>query len=105
MYNHYIGSTQGRFEAVGEPSSRQQSPSHDPFERLFQKGRVLFREGAGEGLGQSASALLKRFHLDSLDTGDILLALIVLFLVLDDGDSLDLLIALGLMILFSLGEK
>lgn len=104
MYNHYIGSTHGQFEAVDQPPSKQHSSGRDPLESLFHKARGLFREGSGEGLGKTISALLKRFHLDTLDTGDILLALIVLFLVLDDGDNLDLLIALGLMLLFSLGE-
>lgn len=52
------------------------------------------------------SGLLARFHLEDLDTGDILLLLILLFLVLDgDGDNVELIIALGLMILFSLGDK
>lgn len=66
----------------------------------------LFRPSAGEtgGIGQTLSSLLKGFHLDDLDTGDVLLALIVLLLILEDGDNLDLVITLGLMILFSLGE-
>lgn len=52
------------------------------------------------------SGFLKLFKLDALDTGDILLLLILLFLVLDgDGDNLELIITLGLVILFSLGDK
>lgn len=53
----------------------------------------------------SLSGLLRRFHLEDLDGGDILLGLIILFLILEDGDDLDLIITLGLMILFSLGDS
>lgn len=60
--------------------------------------------GLGDGIGQAVNSLLKALHLENIDTGDILLALIVLFLILEDGDNLDLIITLGLMILFSLGE-
>lgn len=66
----------------------------------------LLQGSRGEDSGnQAIDSLLKSFHLESLDTGDILLALIVLFLILEDGDDLDLIITLGLMILFSLGES
>lgn len=68
-------------------------------------GGLLQGARGEEGGSQAIDALLKSFHLESLDTGDILLALIVLFLILEDGDDLDLIITLGLMILFSLGES
>lgn len=46
------------------------------------------------------SALLKALKLDELDTGDVLLLLILLFLFLDDReDNLELLITLGLMLI------
>ena len=46
------------------------------------------------------SALLKGLKLDELDTGDVLLLLILLFLFLDDReDNLELLITLGLMLI------
>lgn len=57
------------------------------------------REAAQEekkGLG----GLLKALKLEELDTGDVLLLLILLFLFLDDReDNLELLIILGLMLL------
>ncbi len=62
---------------------------------------VLGNFGLEEG---GLSSILKRLHLEDLDSGDILLGLIILFLILEDGDNLDLIITLGLMILFSLGE-
>ena len=46
------------------------------------------------------SALLSGLKLEELDTGDVLLLLILLFLFLDDReDNLELLITLGLMLL------
>lgn len=60
--------------------------------------------GAAGKVSQALSSVLKSVGLKDLDTGDILLALIVLLLILEDGDDLELLIALGLMILLNLGE-
>lgn len=55
--------------------------------------------GSGERKG-GLSALLKGLKLDELDTGDVLLLLILLFLFLDDReDNLELLITLGLMLI------
>lgn len=46
------------------------------------------------------SALLKGLKLEDLDTGDVLLLLILLFLFLDDReDNIELLITLGLMLI------
>lgn len=101
MYNRYIPN-QARFEAAAVKPAAPPPPHHPPKGGL---SGLLGSLGSGEGLGQSVSSLLKSFHLDDLDTGDILLALIVLLLILEDGDNLDLIITLGLMILFSLGEK
>lgn len=109
MYNHYI-SAQARYEAAkpphdrgpqaGSASSAGQAPSCG-LGSLFSS----LKDGTGDGLGQTLSSVLHRFHLDDLDPGDILLALIVLLLILEEGDSLDVVITLGLMLLFSLGEK
>ena len=68
------------------------------------------REGlspAGGGASPAPSAekkglggLLKALKLEDLDTGDVLLLLILLFLFLDDReDNLELLITLGLMLI------
>ena len=52
------------------------------------------------GIGSVLSVL----GLEDMDTGDILLFLIILFL-LSEGDELDLVITLGLMLLMGLGEE
>ena len=55
------------------------------------------------GLGEVLGGVLKHFSPERIDTGDILLALILLFLFLE-GDNLELVITLGLMLLLGLGE-
>ncbi len=79
------------------PSSRRASPQ-DP----AVKESPLLGELTG-GLSQLLSGVRKHFSLESLDTGDILLVLIILFLYLE-GDNLELAITLGLMLLLGLGE-
>lgn len=117
MYNRYIPA-EASYAPVGPssaPPGPQRSGDNGPpplrsrpgglgslLSGLLQGSRG---EHGGKGVSQTIDALLKSFHLEHLDTGDILLALIVLFLILEDGDDLDLIIALGLIILFSLGES
>ena len=55
------------------------------------------------GLGQLLEGVRKHFSLENYDTGDILLVLIILFLYLE-GDNLELVITLGLMLLLGLGD-
>lgn len=50
------------------------------------------------------SGLLKALHLEDIDTGDILLLLIILYLLVE-GDDLELVIALGLVLIMGLGDK
>lgn len=107
VYNRYIP-TGSRYETASAAGGFSHAPSPPGTEQHRGGLNALLGGlggGAGEGLSQALSGLLQKFHLEDLDTGDILLALIVLFLILEDGDHLDLIIALGLMILFSLGEK
>ena len=54
------------------------------------------------GLSQLLDGVLKHFSLEKFDTGDILLVLIILFLYLEDGDNLELVITLGLLLLLGL---
>ncbi len=115
MYNRYIPS-EAQYHPVDPPPHGGHGGHHsgpanggNPSNRRGGLGGLLngLLQGArGEDCGnQAIDSLLKSFHLESLDTGDILLALIVLFLILEDGDDLDLLITLGLTILLHLGER
>jgi len=56
------------------------------------------------GLGQVLDGVMKHFSLEHFDTGDILLVLIILFLYLEDGDNLELVITLGLLLLLGLDD-
>ena len=114
MYNHYI-SGEADFGPIPHHQTAPRQENDSPFSpppRMGGTGRLsgllgrLFQGESGDGgkVSQALSALLKNAGLAELDTGDILLALIVLFLILEDGDDLELLIALGLMLVFHLGE-
>ena len=101
MYNRYIPE-ETSFTPVPPPhgapagAPRRGQPFRLP-EFLTGKEGSLFK--GGEGL----SGLLKSFHLDNLDSGDILLLLILLYLLVE-GDDMDLVIALGLVLLMGLGD-
>lgn len=78
MYNPYL--SQNWEDRHPHPSPKEQQPP----------------KTEKKGLG----GLLKGLKLEELDTGDVLLLLILLFLFLDDReDNLELLITLGLMLI------
>ena len=113
MYNHYIPDGAERVPVDHHAPSGHAGPSHASHQpRPDRSGKLggllsgLLGQGGGEAnkVSQSLDRLLKGLHLEHLDTGDILLGLIVLFLVLEDGDDLDLIITLGLTILLNLGD-
>ena len=58
----------------------------------------------GEDKNAGMAGILKSLHLEDLDSGDILLLLIILFVFLE-GDNIELVITLGLMLLLGLGEE
>ena len=110
MYNRYIpqGGTYTRVRVEDAPPSPVQTPPPPPADApprgrsLPELSSLLF--GRGEQ-GGGVSGLLKALKLDDLDSGDILLLLIVLFLLVE-GDDLELVIALGLVLIMGLnGEK
>lgn len=122
MYNHYLdGLDDSSFvllepESQDRPHSRQnqgrsqprqsrQGPPHSGGSmRPSEPGRSkndLVRD-VTRGLGQLLDGVMKHFSLEHFDTGDILLVLIILFLYLEDGDNLELVITLGLLLLLGL---
>lgn len=56
-----------------------------------------------EGVSSSLKSLVSSLGLEKLDSGDLLLFLILL-LLLKEGDDLEMIIALGLTLLMGLGE-
>lgn len=59
------------------------------------------REAAPKEEKKGLSSILKALKLEDLDTGDVLLLLILLFLFLE-GDDMELIITLGLLLLLGL---
>lgn len=113
MYNRYIpnGSTYTRvIEQDAAPASRPK-PDSPPRESVPHGGSrtasplsALF---SGMGMNQKNAGLagiFKGFKLDDIDTGDILLLLILLFLF-RDGEDMELVILLGLILLLGLGDR
>lgn len=107
MYNRYIPEdtsyTRIEAEAPRPQASRPgpQQPFHFPD---FLSGKEGLSNLLGGGQEGGLSSLLKTLHLDKVDTGDVLLLLILLYLLVE-GDDLDLVIALGLVLLMGLGES
>jgi hypothetical protein len=98
MYNAYL--PQEDFvpvEPPPEPPRRETPPKSAPGAG-FRLPNFLSSGDKG-----GVSALLKALKLEKLDSGDVLLLLIILLLLVE-GDDLDLVIALGLVLILSLGE-
>ena len=99
MYNRYI-SNDARYEPIREPSHTgplgRQKDTQRPPPPPPRGANPL--DGIVDGLG----GLLKNFHLEKLDSGDILLVLILIFLFLERDDNLELVITLGLLLIFGL---
>ena len=100
MYNRYIPDST-RYERISEPAhtSNARKSAQRPPPPPTKGANPL--EGILGGLG----GLLKNVPLDKLDSGDILLVLILLFLFLEGDDNLELVITLGLLLLFGLFGK
>lgn len=102
MYNRYIPEDVSytpvdRPSLQPEPPRSRPRPADRPRQKPFRLPDIL---GGGEG---GLSSLLKGVHLDRIDSGDILLLLIALYLLVE-GDDLELALALGLTVLMGLME-
>ena len=111
MYNRFIPE-EVSFTQV-EETAPISPPSSDigPGEQTRRSGFRLpeFFGGKGELFssgreGGGLSGLLKGLHLEHFDSGDLLLLLILLYL-LKEGDDLDLVIALGVVLLMGICEE
>lgn len=104
MYNRYIPND----------TSYERIPDHDSVHHT--SGAQSFRqetrrpppppsakvENPLAGIVGKLGGLLNHFHLEDLDSGDILLVLILIFLFLESDDNLELVITLGLLLLFGI---
>lgn len=113
MYNRYLDQMPvsdlteppagDRKESIQRPAQAAAAPPPQSGPRPpHRKSSDLLGEISG-GLGDLLGGVLKNFSLENFDTGDILLVLIILFLFLE-GDNLELVITLGLMLLLGLGD-
>ena len=100
MYNRYIPNNT-HYEQIHTPHR-----SSGPVGPAKNTQRPPSPPGKGtnplDGIIGGLSGLLKNFHAEKLDSGDILLVLILLFLFLERDDNLELVITLGLLLVFGL---
>ena len=119
MYNRYIPNGSGYTRVAVEEKPRDHGEEHrnarphqPKTERqtgrtrkdFTQNGLPLLGLFGGEDKNAGIAGILKSLHLEDLDSGDILLLLIILFLFLE-GDNIELVITLGLMLLLGLGDE
>lgn len=106
MYNRYIPQDSCSWVPTERDHPRPASHRRDG-ERVklppFLSGEGLSALFARKDGGGGVTRALRALHLENLDTGDILLLLIVLYL-LAEGDDLDLVIALGLVLIMGFGD-
>ena len=96
MYNRYITEDVSYAPVEQAPASRTAGGKPAFHLPEFLSGGGLTKE--------RLSGLLKTLRLDSLDSGDVLLLLILLYLLVE-GEDIDLVIALGLVLFMGLGEN
>ena len=115
MYNRYIRNDDGDYTRVTE-SEDHQSPSPSPSQRQpsssastedsrppeqprMDSSHTVSNSGRfADGLTGFLQHLLDQFHLDHVDTGDLLLLGLLFFLSREDADE-ELLVALGLLLI------
>ena len=76
------------------PPPRHHQPEHSDYENADGPGG----SGLADGLTGFLRHMLDQFHLDSVDTGDLLLLGLLFFLFREDADE-ELLVALGLLLI------
>ena len=125
MYNRYVPGNDGYTRVVvDEASAHGKSASQNRHQHSHQEKRHtsagrrngaqqdLFRSltapleflSGGENKNAGIAGILKGLHLEDLDSGDVLL-LLILLLVFLEGDNTELVITLGLMLLLGLGGE
>lgn len=112
MYNRYIpdGAVYTRVTMDDDEPRRPREPErqekqeHRECQRSQRRSRpVQPQTGLPESVSSSLKSLISSLGLEKLDSGDLLLFLILL-LLFKEGDDLEMIIALGLTLLMGLGE-
>lgn len=95
LFNQYLPE-EGFYQCIPEVEDAPQEDKKRGIFDFFSSFSTGEKKNAG-GL----SSILKRFHLEDLDSGDILL-LLILVLILLEGDNWEMAILLGLVLFFGL---
>lgn len=99
MYNRYIRNDDGSYSRIpeedGHPPGPPPPPPPPPGDSFFGPPPPLFK---GEGFSGTLRRLLDKLHLESIDSGDLILLLLMFFLFREEADE-ELLIALGLLLI------
>ena len=112
MYNRYIpdGAVYTRVTMDDDEPRRFREPERPERQEHRERQRPQGRSrpsqsppGLPEGVSSSLKSLISSLGLEKLDSGDLLLFLILL-LLLKEGDDLEMVIALGLTLLMGLGD-
>lgn len=106
MYNRYIPAGTKYEQVTGSPPSSSRSTPKQAARKTQNPPKPPLTKAAPlEGITGWLGGLLRNLHLENLDNGDILLLLILLFVFLESDDNLELVIVLGLLLLFGLFDN
>lgn len=105
MYNRYIpdGAVYTRVTMEDGEPRREPARSHTGPREKVRPAPQPANMGLLEGAQSSLKNLVSSLGLEKLDSGDLLLFLILL-LLLKEGDDLEMILALGLTLLMGLGD-
>lgn len=113
MYNRYVRNDNGQYNRVVQHDESQQKPSSPPSANDNVSPAFTQSSAGHNGNTPHSSApshtnrpselrfldkLLSRFHLSDIDSGDLILLILLFFLFHEDGDE-ELMIALGLLLI------
>lgn len=95
MYNRYVRNDRGEYRRISMEQGHGEQPHYEKRGESDEHGARKDVTGGNDGL---ISMVLSKLRLDHIDTGDLLL-LVILFLLFRDGEDEELLIALGLLLI------
>ena len=96
MYNRYARNDESVYRHIPQDNAKREPPHAQS--RAAPQGQPHHPPGSPTGISGLLSGILGKFKLDEIDTGDLLL-LVLLFLLFREGEDDELLIALGLLLI------
>jgi len=102
MYNRYIRADNGVYTRIPQQDEQQESPAPKTPPERQEKPKIERKpepaERMTDGITDALRGLLDRFHLNHVDTGDLMLLALLFLLFHEDADE-EVLIALGLLLI------